>query len=319
MRAKAKRQQSGPVEENNAVSNNQELKDLVISFCRDRSVDLVGFAPVKRWDEAKEVPPDFRPQAIWAPAKTVIVMGLAMLLPVVETTPSVVHMELYKTVNQELDQLAYDLTRYLNRLGHPSFFFPRDGFGSMKALRENNRAAFSHVMAAKYAGLGTIGASHCLLTPEFGPRVRFVSVFTAAELPPDAMIKKELCIKCEACAKCCPKKAIRMRQDRVIGDYDSAACLEMAEELTARRSYPCGICTKVCPIGKDRSLYKQKGAIKKYLREAEALAENPEDPEYKSWTHLRKYGVFRGKRKRLTGNSALTEVGATGRSPFGRG
>ena len=296
MKGKTKRQQSGSAEESKAISNNQGLKDLVISFCRDRGVDLVGFAPVKRWDEAKEVPPDFRPHAIWSPAKTVIVVGLAMPLPIVETTPSVVHMELYKTANKELDQLAYDLTRYLNRLGYASFFFPRDGFGSMKALRENNMAAFSQVMAAKYAGLGTIGASHCLLTPEFGPRVRFVSVFTTAELPPDPIIEKELCIKCGACAKCCPKKAIRMRQDRVIGDYDSAACLEMAEELTTRRCYPCGICTKVCPIGKDRSLYRQKGATKKYSREAEALAANPEDPEYKAWTHLRKYGVFRGKK-----------------------
>jgi len=146
-------------------------------------------------------------------------------------------------------------------------------------------------------GLGTVGASHCLLTPEFGPRVRFVSLFTSAQMPPDPMVEKDLCIKCEACAKCCPKKAIGMRPDRVIGDYDSMACLEMAEELTARRCYPCGICTKVCPIGADRALYNQKGAMKKYLREAAALAENPDDPDYQSWTHLRKYGVGRGKKK----------------------
>jgi epoxyqueuosine reductase QueG len=151
-------------------------------------------------------------------------------------------------------------------------------------------------MAAKYAGLGTIGASHCLLTPEFGPRVRLVSVFTSAEIEPDPAIGEELCIRCEACARCCPKKAIRMRKDRVVGDYDSAACLEMAEELTARRCYPCGVCTKVCPIGKDRSFYGQKGAMKKYLREAEALEKNPDDPEYRSWTHLRKYGVSKMKR-----------------------
>jgi epoxyqueuosine reductase len=270
------------------------LKERIIRFCGDRGVDLVGFAPVERWDDAGEVPPDFRPTAIWPMARTVIVMGLEMPLPIVETTPSVVHLEMYKTANTELDQSAYDLTRFLNRLGHASFFFPRDGFGSMRALREKNCAAFSHVMAAKYAGLGTIGASHCLLTPEFGPRVRFVSVFTAAEIPPDPMLEKDLCIQCEACAQCCPKKAIRMRPDRIIGDYDDQACLGMAEELVARRCFPCGICTKVCPIGKDRSLYGQKGARKKYLHEAEALAANPDDPEYKSWTHLRKYGVARG-------------------------
>ena len=149
-------------------------------------------------------------------------------------------------------------------------------------------------MAARYAGLGTIGASHCLLTPEFGPRVRFVSVFTSAVIPPDPMVEKDLCIKCELCCLCCPKKALKMREDRVIGDYDKMACLAMAEDLTKRGCYPCGICTKVCPIGKDRMLYKQKGIQKKYLKEAKSLAANPDDPEYKSWTHVRKYGLTRG-------------------------
>jgi epoxyqueuosine reductase QueG len=274
-----------------ATKQSSDLRNLIVKFCKDRGADLVGFAPVERWDEAGEVPPDFRPQAIWPPARTVIVMGMEMPLPMVETTPSILHKELYDTSNRELDQLAYDLTRYLNRLGHASFFFPRDGYSSLKALREKNLTAFSHVMAAKYAGLGTIGASHNLLTPQFGPRVRLVSVFTSASLPPDQMLDKELCIRCEACAKCCPKKAITMRKDRVIGDYDKTACLEMTEELTARRCYPCGICTKVCPIGKDRLLYKQAGVMKKYLKEAEALATNPDDPEYKSWSHIRKYGV----------------------------
>jgi len=297
MKEKGKKAETGRPGSREASPKMPELKKQIIRFCRDRGVDLIGFAPVERWDEVNEVPPDFRPRGLWEPAQTVIVLGLGMPLPIVETTPSVVHMELYKTANIELDQLAYDLTRYLNRLGHASFFFPRDGYGSMRALRENNRAAFAHVPAARYAGLGTIGASHNLLTSEFGPRVRLVSIFTSAEIPPDPMMGKELCIKCQACAKCCPKKAIRMRPDRVVGEYDDQACLEMAEELVAQRCFPCGVCTKVCPIGKDRTLYGQSAVMKKYLGEAEALAADPEDPEYKPWTHVRKYGVARRKKQ----------------------
>ena len=73
-----------------------------------------------------------------------------------------------------------------------------------------------------------------------------------------------------------------MRQDRVIADYDKTACLEMTEELTARRCYPCGICTKVCPIGKDRSLVQTNQIHEEVFEETEALAKNPDDPEYKS-------------------------------------
>ncbi|MGC9975979.1 MAG: epoxyqueuosine reductase [Syntrophales bacterium] len=272
----------------------QELKDQIMNFCKERGADIVGFAPVERWDDAGEVPPDFRPRSLWPPARTVIVIGLETPLPIVETTPSILHRELYRTANRKLDTLAYDLTRHLNRMGHASFFFGRDVYASLKALREAPMAAFSHVMAAKYAGLGTVGVSHCLLTPEFGPRVRFVSVFTTAVIPPDPLIEKELCIKCELCCRCCPKKALKMRKDGVVGDYNKMACLEMAEDLTQKGCYPCGICTKVCPIGKDRELYSQEGIKKKYLKEAKALAANPDDPEYKSWTHVRKYGQTRG-------------------------
>lgn len=255
--------------------NGQELKNHIIDYCWQQGADLVGFAPAARWNEYNEVPPDFHPQALWPEAHTVIVLGIEMPLPIVETTPSVLHMELYNTVNRDLDRIAVNLMRHLNRLGHASFFFTRDGFGSLKALREKNVAAFSHVMAAKYAGLGTIGVSHCLLTKEFGPRVRLVSVFTAADIPADAMLEKELCIKCGDCAVCCPNQCITIRDDRVIGYYNKTTCLDKSEELTAKRCYPCGVCIKVCPVGLDRRLYKQKGIRRKYLREKETLVKDP--------------------------------------------
>ncbi len=268
----------------------QSLKEEILRFCRERDVELVGFAPVERWDAFGEVPAEFRPRALWPFSRTVIVMGLPMLLPIVETTPSVLHKEMYTVVNHKLDTLAYELANFLNGKGYASSFFCRDTYANLKALRNAPFAAFSHVMAAKYAGLGTIGVSHCLLTQAYGPRVRFVSVFTSAELPGDPLLTEELCIKCGVCAKCCPKKALVMRKDQVIGDYDKTACLEMHEELVRRRCYPCGICTKVCPIGKDRRLYGGKEIQRKYLEEAKALAANPDDPAYASWTHIRKWG-----------------------------
>lgn len=274
------------------MGDSEELKNRVKNFCMDAGADIVGFASVERWNDENEVPSDFRPQALWELTKTVIVIGVSMPLPIVETTPSILHKETYDTANRALDGLAFNLVRFLNRLGHPAYFFTRDGFASLRLLKERPQAAFNHIVAAKYAGLGTIGVSNCLLTPEFGSRVRIVSVFTSAALKPDPMIEKDLCIKCEACAKCCPVNALTMREDQVKGDFNMMACLERHIELGRNKAYPCGICTKVCPIGKDRLLYKQKGIVKKYLQEEEALSANPDDPAYKSWTHVRKYGSW---------------------------
>jgi len=275
------------------MDNNRELKDKVKQFCMDAGADIIGFAPVERWDEDNEVPHDFRPQAIFKQARTVIVIGVGMPLPIVDTTPSILHKETYDTANRVLDDMAFNLVRYLNRLGNAAYFFTRDGYGSLRLLKQRPQAAFSHIMAGKYAGLGNVGLNNCLLTPEFGPRVRLVSVFTSAILEPDPIIEKDLCIKCEACAKCCPVDSIIIRnKQQVKSEFIPIPCIDRHSELSRDKAYPCGICTKVCPIGKDRILYNEKGNMKKYLEEEKRLDENPDDPEYKSWTHIRSYGSW---------------------------
>lgn len=274
--------------------DNQQLRDVVrqtvIDFAQDNGVDLIGFAAPGTWDEVGEVPPDFRPRAIWKETNTVIVLGLGMLLPVIETTPSIVHTEMYRTCNRELDRLAFNLARFLNREGFASTFFPRDAYGDIKLLVEKPLAAFSHVMAAKYAGLGTIGLSHNLLTREFGPRVRFVSVFTSAMIEPGKVLDDELCIKCLACVECCPVGAIAPTEDGVVGELAKSACARRHVELTSERRYPCGICLKVCPVGEDRKLYTGSASLAKYREEARALALDPDHPDYRAWEHIRRYG-----------------------------
>jgi len=274
------------------MARNNELKNSVIKFCRAAGVDLIGFAPVERWDEANEVPPEFRPQSLWEPARTVIVIGVSIPLSVIETTPSILYKETYATSNHVLDTMAFNLVRYLIRTGRAAYFFTRDGYSSLRIFRYKPAAAFSHKMAAKYAGLGTVGLSNCLVTPEFGSRARFVSVFISEPLEPDPLIEKEVCIKCGACAKCCPVDAITISEDGSKSNFHMKICLERHIELVNEKTYPCGICTKVCPVGKDRLVYKQKGIMKKYLDEKEALAAFPDDPRYKSWNHIRKYGSW---------------------------
>ncbi|MFX4262269.1 epoxyqueuosine reductase [Pelotomaculum propionicicum] len=270
------------------------MKEDIIKYAASRGADITGFASVDRWPQYNEIPPDFWPTSLWNMAKTVIVMGMQMPLPIVDTTPSILHRETYETSNRELDSLAYGLTRFLNQKGHASMFFTRDGYGSIKNLIEEPRAAFSHTFAAKYAGLGTVSRSHNLLTPEFGSRVRLVSVFTAAEIEADQVMEKDLCINCKLCAQCCPPGVLKddISAEGYYYKLDAIGCARWHEELTRRRAYPCGICTKVCPVGKDRDLYQEKEMSKKYRAELKALENGIGDPEYKSWNHIRRYGSW---------------------------
>jgi epoxyqueuosine reductase len=268
------------------------LKKEVIKYLRAGGADLVGVASPKTWNRLGDVPEAYRPDRIWPQVGSVIVIGLQMPLPIVETTPSAQHMELYKTCNRVLDNMAFDLTRWLNRRGHASIFFSRDGYSSIDVLLRKPAAAFSHTFAAQYAGLGNVGVNHTILTKQFGPRVRFVSVLTQAVLPADRMLRKTLCIRCRACVDCCPVDAFTYRKDDLLADYDKIACAGRAKVLTGKRRYPCGICIKVCPVGEDRKLYGREGVLKHYRAEVRALEKNQDDPAYAAWTHVRRHGSW---------------------------
>ncbi|MEO0035691.1 MAG: Epoxyqueuosine reductase [Pseudomonadota bacterium] len=263
----------------------QALRDQALAL----GADLVGFAPVERWAEIGEVPPDYRPEAIFPGARSVIVVGVPMLLPVIESTPSINYQEMYDTSNRLLDEIAYRLATGLNRQGYPTLCLPRDGYASLEALLINPFGSFSHTYAAKYAGLGTVGVSRNLLVPEYGPRLRLNSVITSAEIPPDPLLAEELCTKCGLCEKTCPARAIRTRDDGILGDLDKDECTRHHIVLRDEGHWPCGTCAKVCPIGADRKHFAPL-SLRRYLDEAAALAKNPDDPTYRRLVHLRRHG-----------------------------
>jgi epoxyqueuosine reductase QueG len=265
------------------------LKNQIVEEISGLGGTLVGFSPASRWDHMAEVPEQYRPAAIWRLTRTVIVAGVPMLLPVIESTPSINYQEMYNASNILLDQLAYRLSLFLNARGFASIPIPRDGYGNLEILLKKMPASFSHVYAAKYAGLGTIGFSHNLINPQYGPRARYVSIFTTAELNGDPVIEGDLCKNCQLCRRLCPADALAPNTDRLAADFDAIACTRHHQKLVAESRWPCGVCLKVCPIGEDRKLY-QRTRPADYLREAEALRTNPNDPGYSHLTHLRTHG-----------------------------
>lgn len=263
----------------------EELKRAILKRCENMEIPLVGIADVERWRDPPFQPwmsEEFYPQSIYPEARSVIVIGLPITLPVLETSPSIHYRELYNTVNSLLDQYTYRLSNFLNLKGYPSIFIPRDGYGSIKVLLENPIAFFSHRHAALLAGLGNFGVNNMILTQEYGPRVRFGSVFTSAKLPPDPLLEKQLCIHCMRCVDMCPSKALD-NGDYPEGLTDKNACAGYSAKLNERYISPCGICIKVCPVGDDRILHGR--------REASIYTDKDQFAEYyRAWNHVRSYG-----------------------------
>jgi epoxyqueuosine reductase len=262
------------------------LKHLIVAKSQELDIPLIGFASVDSWDTPlfkPWIPEEFRPRALYPEAQTVIVIGLPVFLPVLETAPSIWYHELYKTINTLLDLDAYRIAAVLNANDIPSFPLPRDGYGAISVLQEKPVAAFSHRHAAYLAGLGTFGVNNMILTEEYGPRVRFTSIFTTAWIPPDRIRADSLCTRCMRCVSSCPVHALESK-DYPEGLTDKETCATRSAALSRRYIAPCGFCIKVCPVGEDRQLFS---------REDPGIYDEKDtryDRHHRAWSHVRSYG-----------------------------
>jgi epoxyqueuosine reductase len=262
------------------------IRDQVAGKCAELDIPLVGFASAGSWDIPPFepwVPPEFQPRAIWPEVKTVIVIGIPVSLPIIETAPSIWYHELYRTVNTLLDTGAFRIATFLNAQGIPSIALPRDGYGSIGVLKEKPFAFFSHRHAAYLAGLGTFGINNMLLTPQFGPRVRFTAIFTTAEIGSDTVMKEDQCIQCMRCVDNCPVSAIP-GSNYPEGITDKVTCATRSEALLKRYISPCGLCIKVCPAGEDRMQFQRQ--------DPDIYNEDKKEfsPYHAAWKHVQSYG-----------------------------
>ena len=232
-------------------------KDDISVYAKNLGAARVGFAPTTRWEEYGDLDADFHPKSLWPMAKTAISVCTPSLLPIVETRVSDLYRAQYNIINRLLDEITYLLAAHLNRHGIASMPICRDGYGEQRMLRKTPAAAFSHVWAAYYAGLGTMGWNHTLITSEYGPRHRLASVFTALELEGDPMPAKEFCSRCRVCGISCPEGVYSGRPEDSRAYMDKIACAKQTFDGPYNH---CGFCIKTCPTGDDRKLFKGASA-----------------------------------------------------------
>ncbi len=180
---------------------------------RELGADLVGIAPVSRWENA---PVELRPQAHLPEAKSVIVLSIHHPDASVEWggLPNSNYSGPFQLgMIPKLDTMSWRMTKFLEGLGYATIPLPCTGFWRhrpYKGITTTNTASFSHRHAFIAAGLGEFGWNNLALSPEYGPRNRLVSLITSAELEPDALYSGErLCDRCGMCENKCPGKNYR--------------------------------------------------------------------------------------------------------------
>lgn len=183
--------------------------DQLKAHARSLGADLVGVAPVSRWAKA---PIEHSPLGVYPGAKNVIVCGIHFLDAPTELGaevdprdpgPAMTEMN----VSAMLQDVAYRMCKHLQSLGHKAMFVRQSGAWRYRAANGDRGwvGDICHYYAAVCAGLGEIGWNNLCLTPEYGPRQRFISIITDADLTADPLYDgPSLCDRCKLCVKHCP-------------------------------------------------------------------------------------------------------------------
>jgi epoxyqueuosine reductase len=188
-----------------------------------------------------------------------VVMGIRLLDSLVDmledpgdrTGAALYRHHAYDVVNAVLDAMALQVADAMQREGHRALPVP----ASKRASDELIAGIFSQKLAAHLAGLGWIGKSCLLVTPDHGPRVRWITVLTDAPLAPTGTPMEQRCGNCTECVDICPVHAFTGRPFREDepreARFDAAACDRYFRELEAGGGpVVCGLCLFVCPHGR---------------------------------------------------------------------
>ena len=224
------------------------LRSLALSL----GADLVGVANLQPLRPIYTYPFD-----LLAPYKFGVSVAVRLADPVIDGItrhdPTAVYARHYATANALLDQIAFRLAGYIQGKG----FRALPVHASQQLGEKRWYGAISHKAVARGAGLGWIGESLLLVTPQHGPRVRLATVLTDMPLAAGTPAARA-CGACRACIEVCPAGALRgvgameFPESRELA-LNTAACagrLDFFERDPGVGQPVCGLCVQACPYGK---------------------------------------------------------------------
>ncbi|MDD4689321.1 MAG: hypothetical protein PHE51_06205 [Eubacteriales bacterium] len=202
-------------------------KEQIKQLAREYGADIVGIASMDRFEGS---PVQMDPRFIMPEAKSMIVMGFRVMRGSLRGIEEGTFFSNYSAMGYGaltytfIPMTVMNLCRDIEDegyeaipIGHQSDWRGIDNKGNLREhfsrpVEEGKPQPdiMLHLRICAYlAGLGEIGYSKMLLTPEFGPRLRIGVVLTELELEPDPIYEgPQLCNRCMACVNNCPGHAI---------------------------------------------------------------------------------------------------------------
>ncbi len=255
----------------------EELKSKVL----EQGADVVGICRV---DDLKGLPGYIQNHgAVMDGAESVLVWGVRMLNSSIACADVNVRMALQSTgaLYHELDRQSYVVARYLEDMGFKAMPFPTHLPQPMVKETNGMLADVSYRHLARESGLGVFGKNNLILTPRFGPRIRFTAIMTDADLAPDEKIEDDLCSDCMLCLEACPQQALSeegktdlgkcirslfkdggsygwtkfflkmttLPQEEGVELIKSPVFWELWQSAMTGEFYSCFECVRVCPAG----------------------------------------------------------------------
>ena len=249
----------------------------LLGVARQAGVDLVGIAPVERFED---VAPEHHPASIFPETRSVIALAKRITRGCLRGTEEGTNLGIYRTYAMNWVPhrfLAYATVAVASFLEDSRWEAvplpdlppetPPMGVPVRADLPAPN-VMVDFIDAAVRCGLGEIGLTGELMTPEFGHRQRVTLILTDAELDPSALCETEVCNHCGACAAACPFDAIDVDaatdvticgKTMSVAPIDANACAHCRNGVVANPSHHAGrpdrlaaLCMRSCSLMQDR-------------------------------------------------------------------
>ena len=208
-----------------------------------RLQEIAGFpkTPALAYGNLSDLHRQWIPDNFWCSA---IVWGLPLpdeVVGEIDHGPTPRYAQTYRDWNRRLDAIANEAVACLETQGIHAKAIP----ASKTIDFSNMRAEASHRHLAAALGMGWIGKHGLLVTKQWGPALRLVTVLLDKPIEPSPPLTMGECGNCQDCVDSCPVNALE-------SPIDAQKLNRCWNLLKKHRSNPdigssvCGICLKVC-------------------------------------------------------------------------